>query len=490
MAVDVMVEGPAWTGQGVEESAGRYPLRVEGAIFRLVEQLLPGIITTTRQARMYGLHALAWPEAHARGLNREESEAFVRRCEVVLAAIHAYHAPHRIELSTAHGEGEIPRFVRDGVLDVEAASRPGGLSANGFGDIYLGPAIKVGLLSPEYPPREGERSDLATLRDGLGDLLPMAERDTIPVDELGAAAHLCPCAGPESADGLLIRRVLFEDVGAERADDRYRQLTCHMLLDAIAAEPALDVDYRFRRQWGFGFPPDDPEASDAAYVARGWRAAILRNYSVRAWRTLWRWLAAELRLQPMTVEELGQALADALGDLSVRDLVDGLPERVSGAELLPAEAVIDEEELTPLNCLRLLALGAKRLEDLDDPTRKLFVGTDTSDLGPRWVAARLREWEDSKIEGFARELAEILVRRAKRVALNKMRLVNGRPWVPSRLRDRDGLLTVRGDEGAGDVALRTWSLAQILTGVGALRRNEDGAMELTLVGEALHERTT
>ncbi|MGH2986088.1 MAG: hypothetical protein ACRDLO_05300, partial [Solirubrobacterales bacterium] len=168
---------------------------------------------------------------------------------------------------------------------------------------------------------------------------------------------------------------------------------------------------------------------------------ILRNDSVLAWRTLWRWLAAQLRLQPMTVEELGQALAEALGDLSVRDLIDGLPERVNGSELLPAEAVIDEEELTPLNCLRLLALGAKRLEDLDEPTRKLFVGTDTSDLGPRWVAARLREWEESKIEGLARELAEILVRRAKRVALNKMRLVNGRPWVPSRLRDRDGVGT-------------------------------------------------
>lgn len=114
MATGEGVEGPAWTSKGIAESPGRYPLRVEGAVFRLVDQLLPGIITTTRQARMYALHALAWPEARERGLTDDEAEAFVRRCEVILAAIHHLHRDHLTELSSAHGENRIERFLGDG----------------------------------------------------------------------------------------------------------------------------------------------------------------------------------------------------------------------------------------------------------------------------------------------------------------------------------------------------------------------------------------
>ena len=36
--------------------------------------------------------------------------------------------------------------------------------------------------------------------------------------------------------------------------------------------------------------------------------------------------------------------------------------------------------------------------------------------------------------------------------------------MPTRLRDRDGILSVRGEEGAGDVALRMESLADVLAG--------------------------
>jgi hypothetical protein len=489
MAPTRLVEGPAWTAKGIDESAGRYPLRVEGAVFRLVDQLLPGVITTTRQARMYGLHALAWPEAHERGLNEEEAETFVRRCEVVLAAVHRFHRNHLTELSSAHGEGRVALFVGEGGLEVERAARPRGLSAAGFGDVYLSPAVKVGLLSPDRPPRQGSRSQLAALRAGLGDILTLADRDTIPLEELEAAKHLCLCAGPESSDGEVVRQVLFETVDEDRPDDRSRQLSCHMLLEAIGADPVVDVDFRFRRHWGFGGTLGDPDPSEVAFVTCGWRAAILRNYSVGAWRALWRWLAEQLIDRPMTAEELGDRLAEALGDLTVADLLEGLPRRVEGEALLPAEIAIEEEEWSPLNALRLLALGAARLDDLEGATRKMFIGTDRHDLGPPWVAERIEEWRDGAVGGLARELAQILVRRAKHVALGKMRLVNGRPWIPSRLRDRDGLLAVRGEEGAGAVSLRTNSLAEVLAGLGALRRDANGAMALTAMGEELHERT-
>jgi hypothetical protein len=83
----------------------------------------------------------------------------------------------------------------------------------------------------------------------------------------------------------------------------------------------------------------------------------------------------------------------------------------------------------------------------------------------------------------------ILVRRAQRVALSKMYLNRqGQPFVPTRLRDREGILSVRGEEGAGDVALRMDSLADVLAGLGYLGVRDDKAFELTDLGEALRAR--
>jgi hypothetical protein len=73
------------------------------------------------------------------------------------------------------------------------------------------------------------------------------------------------------------------------------------------------------------------------------------------------------------------------------------------------------------------------------------------------------------------------------VALSKMEMRQGRPYVPTRLRDRDGVLSFRGQEGAGDVALRTDSLADVLAGLGYLRRDEQGTYELDGLGVAFRE---
>jgi hypothetical protein len=481
------VEGPGWTGKGIDESVGRYPLSVEGAVFRLVNQLLPGIITTTRHARMYSLHALSWVEANELGLDREKAAAFVRRCEVVIAAIHHLHRPHQRLLSSAHGEDKIEKFIGPEGLDVARGSQPRGLSAGGFADVYLGPTVKVGLLSPDRPPKSGERTDLDALRTGLKGLIALAQNDMVPLPELEEAGHLCLCAAADAADGVLLRRVLFEEAQEDRHDDRYRQLTCHLLLEAIGDRRVGDVNGLFRERWGFG-PPTTEVGTARAHVLRGWRAAILRNYSVGAWRRLWSWLAGCLAREPMTVEELGGCLAAEVDGHSVSDLIDGLPARLEGSELLPAELVLEEEERTPLADLRMLALGAQRLEDLDEETLRLFVGTNAGDLGPRWVAARLHENRNHGLDVFARELVEILVRRARRVALAKMELRDGKPWVPSRLRDHNGLLSARGVEGDRDVSLRTGSLTEILIGLGALDRDEE-CVWMTDLGRELRDRT-
>lgn len=82
-----VVEQARWVASGLAESSGLYPLRVEPAVGRLVGRLLPGIITTTTGPPYYAIHPLAWSEAHRRGLDRESAEDYVRRCEVVVAAI-------------------------------------------------------------------------------------------------------------------------------------------------------------------------------------------------------------------------------------------------------------------------------------------------------------------------------------------------------------------------------------------------------------------
>jgi hypothetical protein len=485
VAIERLVEGPAWTGFGIQESAGRYPLRVESAVSNVVGRLLPGVITTTRHARMYSLHTLAWAAGHERKLDKDRAEDLVRRCEVVIGGIHRFHDQHRVTLSTAHGEGALEKFLADDRLDVAAAAEPNvGLSAGGFADVYQGPCVAIGALTAEPYPRPGVRADVRMIRSGLGDLLYLASRDSLTVAELRSAAHLCLCQAAEAADGRWLRRVLVEDAG-DRPDDRHRQLTCLLLLDALHDKPSTNATAAFRDRWAFGPPEGDPDSDERAMVAALWRAAALRNFSVGAWRALWRWLAAQLNAEPMTAQQLGERLAD----VTVAELLAGLPQRMDGTAIRPAELELAAESGTPMRCVRELALGAQRLQNLHGPTLQAFVGSDPTDLGPRWVAGLLEETRDHHVRHVARELAVILVRRAQRVAVSKMYLTrDGTPFVPTRLRDRDGILSVRGEEGAGDVALRMDSLADVLAGVGYLDVRDDGAFEVMDMGDALRAR--
>lgn len=489
MAIEQVVEGPAWTGFGIQESAGRYPLRVEGAVSNVVGRLLPGVITTTRHARMYALHTLGWAEARERRLDQATGEALIRRMEVVIAAIHHVHQAHRVKLSTAHGESALEHYLVGNRLDVDSASELGGVSRRGFAEVYQGPCVRIGALTEGAYPRPGARADVVRIRAGLGGLLPLAERSSVTVDELRAASGLCLCMAADADDGRWLRDVLVERPD-DGGGDRRRQLTCGLLLDALVDRPSRSATAAFRDRWAFGPPEGDPEADERSMVAALWRAAALRNFSVGAWRSLWRWLAGELRADPMTAQQLGDRLADALDDVSVAAMLDGLPDRIDGDAVRPAEVQLLDATASPMRDVRMLALGAQRLQDLYGPTLKAFVGTDPKDLGPRWVAGLLGEAGDRHVRDVARELAVILVRRAQRVALSKMEMRKGRPYVPTRLRDRDGILWVRGEEGAGDVALRTDSLADVLAGVGYLGLANGGLWRVTDRGEELRGRLT
>ncbi|MGI8429682.1 MAG: hypothetical protein ACR2OB_10340 [Solirubrobacteraceae bacterium] len=446
------------------------------------------MITTTTGARYYGLHALAWADAHDRGLDSESAEEFVRRCEVVMAAASLAHgaAPggHFRVVPSAHGSDRIPQFIHGDVLDVvAAAARDDGFSKGGFAATYRAPEGVIGLVLGS-PPRKGPRTDLGRLKAGLGDVLTLAREDTLTADAIAHAAHLCPCLAAEAPDGQWLRSVMFGQARADVEGDHNRQVSALMLLEALDHGPHHDPESRFRLAHGFGAAMEGEGLE--ARARRAWQAAILRNYSVSAWRHLWRWLSLELVGDTMTAHELGDRLADALNHGKVRTLIDELPQRADSSCLLPIEEELHtSDEDVPVRSLRQLALGALRLDDLDGDTRNLYVGVDRDDLGPLWVQHQLTEHADGALSDFARDLVQTLVRRAWRVAHSKMRLSEDlRPYVPTGLRDRDGLLSVVDAESDAEVSLRGWTLAQVLGALGAVDR-PDGQYTVSPLGDAL-----
>jgi hypothetical protein len=370
------------------------------------------------------------------------------------------------------------------VLDVAAAAVPGGYSLNGFADTYAAPERAIGLLRGAAPPRPGPRANLAPLREGLSDVLQLARRPTVTVDELLAAHHLCPCEAAEAPDGKWLRHVMFEQADVENEGDRNRQVTALMLLEALASGPHVDPERAFRLAHGFGSAIDGESVETTA--RRGWRAAILRNYSVSAWRHLWRWLSEQLSGEAMTARDLADRFADAVGSGSVSELVASVPSRIDGGRLLAVEEALGTSgDTVPMRSLRQLTLGAQRLNDLDAETRDLFLGRDRDDLGPLWVEHQLAEHAAGALSDLARDLVETLLRRARRVAFSKMRLSSGlRPYVPTRLRDRDGVLSMAGLEPDAEVSLRGWTLSQVLCALGAIDRPPEG-YELSPLGHEM-----
>jgi len=332
----------------------------------------------------------------------------------------------------------------------------------------------------------GPRFDDPTVRSALGDLLDLADHDTLDVSTLLDYSHFCPCCAPEEADGEWLRRVLFVEADPGFETDLNRQVTSLMLIEAVDRGLSHDPDTGFRLLHGFGTPIDGGHLE--ARVRRAWRAAILRNYSVSAWRHLWRWISQQLTGEAMRHEELADRLADAVGSGTVHQLIDSLPQRSDGDALLPLEEELKASaEDVPQRALRQLALGALRLQDLDGEVRQDFIGRDRDDLGPLWVEHQLAEHAQSSVRDFARDLVGTMLVRARRVAVSKMRLTSDlRPYVPTRLRDRDGLLSMVSDEADAEVSLRSWTLAQVLCGVGAIDRH-DSDYAISESGRVLQE---
>jgi hypothetical protein len=494
----VVVQGPAWSRPGLDVVSARYPLRVETHVLRLVARLLPGVITTTPHARAYALHGLVWSEAERRGLDLDAAYELLRRCEVVVAGVALRHR-HQVELGAPHGGDVVQKGLQaDGHLAVAELSATGRYSQarSGFGGVYEGSEIALGILEAGRPPTPGPRLDEGRVRAALAGVFALAEREVVSISELEAAGELCICMAPSAPDGPWLQRLFLQpdlrgdappDGDRFAAGDAARRATARLLARVLAPGVQGSLVGGFRRAVGTGgFAVTDPVAA-ALSITSAWRGVVLRNYSVGAWRRMWSWLVGELG-EPMTAAELGERFADALPDITVGEVAAGLPPTVEDGLLVPVEEQLraDHRGPDPWTELRVLAVGARRLDDLDGPALAAFAGHPAEDdLGPRWVARQLEANADVPLRRFAAALVERLVRRSQRVAYSKMTLqTDGRPKLPTRLRERDGLLLRVSAEGWADVSLRIDTLADVLHGLGTVDR-VDGQWSLTGVGAGL-----
>jgi hypothetical protein len=487
-----VLRGPAWSIKGLDQADSRYPLRVERHLGRLVDGLLPGVITTTGHARAYALHTLAWAEATKRGLESEEANAFLRRCEVVWGAITLLHESHGAVVPGAHGGDAIERGIESSgqVLVAQLAERytP---NAMGFGGVYLGSEIRLGLLENGRPPRPGPRANETLLHEALGTILELADEEALALETLRGLPHLCACGAPAHADGPWLRKLFVNPDPTEglEAADRPRRDTARLLCRVLAGGVDQPTQEAFRVQVAYGdFIETDPVARTLP-IAQAWRGAILRNYSVGAWRRLWAWVV-ELLAEPASIGSLAEQLAATLPDMSVAEMLDGLPARLDAATLLPVERELRRAQFSPdpLTEIQLLALGAQRVDDLQSLALRAFVGReDEDDLGPRWFKAQLEARRDDRLQDFGRWLTEVMVLRAQRVALSKLvfNRNTGRFWIPSRIRERAGLISRLSREGWGDVGLRIDTFASVLSGCGVIERTSEGVWRVTGEGERL-----
>ena len=492
-----IVQGPSWTRPGLDVAAGRYPLSVERHVMRTVELLVPGVTTVTPHARYYALHALVAVEATRRGLTTAETQQLLRRAEVTLAAVYYAHDHAHDHAGAgfprAHGMGTLAKWLSSGEVDLDEVSQPGrdgyARSAWGFWNPYAASEIALEILQPEKFLTPGNSCDENAVRDGLDGLLDLARRRRLVVDELSAHGELCVCAGGNAPDGRWLARLLCSPVVDEdgRSRDTARHETIRLLTRTMQTHPVRNATGDVGSAVAFGdFITTDPVAASLS-VAQAWRGVMLRNYAVGAWRRLWSWLVGQVN-GTISVDELADRFADELPDTTVAAFLDELPATVTatGAPAPAEQQLRDSDGPPPRRELAVLAVGARRIDELTGRARDAFLGRQYDvELGPRWTARRLDEAHSLSLRDFAQHLTRELVTRSQRIALSKARpRLDGSLWLPTRLHQRGELLFKTSDEGGGEVGLRFDRLTTVLAGAGVVRR-VDGMWQVTPDGEAL-----
>ncbi|MDT0532329.1 hypothetical protein RM555_25335 [Micromonospora sp. DSM 115977] len=490
------VLGPAWTAKpDTPEDIGRQPLAVETVIGSHAAALIPGVITTTPHARYVALHARLAIEARRRGWtgehDRDRFRDLVRRAEVVLGAVSVAHAvdepdPHRARAGDfgAHGINTIGKELREtNAVDVDRLADAYSQVPGGYLQTYAGIEFLVGLTDGGRVPAPGPAADEGLL-SALDEVVAVAGREQpLSRRQLRELRHLCLCGIGDAPDGECVRRAYFVDRDSDQAAGRTHRLSAALLVGALnGREVGISLDMAMDGWCCFHPKLRDLLGSDELHDhARTWRGALLRNWSVWAWRLIWAELVSPLAWQPGTREDAVEQFAGRLPDTTVQQaLVGDLPAMVEAGTgtLLPAEHDLyhhprNADGWTGLDLLRLLAVGAARLDHLDPDSRAAFVGTLPDDLGPEYVARWLHQNADRPLAGAAAELAGHLFQRAESVSRQKMQWTRAGLRLPTRLRRIGDRWRLEGEEGSGPVSLRLPTFTSFLRQLGILAVSGD-----------------
>jgi len=486
--VTTTVSGPAWSSEAMApEERGQYPLGVEGAIAFHARNLVPFTTTVTAHPRYYALHA----RAAAAGLpDAVAADELTRRLEVLLAAAslqHARSAPDAHDpggtLSEPHGFRVIGAALDDGGLNLAVLAETYGGNRAGYSGAYRGVEQAFGLSGGP----SAARAPLPTQAlAALDPLVALASKEVVALSDLSEPS-LCLCALRTSADGEALRQAFFAsdddavptDVRAARQISRVSARLCLTALDTKPTDTSVTAALAELCCYGDVAAKLPEDSVACAATAARWRGALLRNESVTAWRWLWWWLTDALDKAPSTAEVLTASFANALVTFAGQDMlfskaVHGeLPTgRASNGTLLPAERELRDAadsayDTEPLLWLRMLALGCRRLDELDEPALQHFnIGQD--DWNPTQTREYLSGLQDKRLSKVAEDLVPRLLRRAQLVARRRQQWTRHGLRMPTRLRPVGDILYVTGPEGTGEAALRQFRLVQMLSALGVL----------------------
>jgi hypothetical protein len=465
-------EGPNWAPRSLAVQGGRFPLSVEAHLLNMTAALVPGATTVTTSARYFTLHGAVALEAERRQLDQPERLELLRRCEVVMAAASIVHPS--TSAGTVHGLDAIAARTDGNSFDIETLATPRvGYSDAQFGFLgpYIGSEMTLGILK-DASLVPGSRLLPTVLGTGFEGLFDLANQNHVSRASLESHSNLAIGALATSDDGFWLAQQLCAN-GLSQMDvaDRTRAGTVRLLVRAALMAPGPQLVDSFRKIVAYG-----PWARTDLVVASipevgPWRGTLFRHDSVGAWRRLWAWLVDEIS-GPTRRSELISTFAESLPDMTLEEFERGLPPTVDAAgDPFDAESQLrTEHRETPSECLGLILLGAKRARELTGPSRAALVGNDqkVAVLSPIWVG----DWVDNRrrrnIRDIAGELTEVLLDRAMRIAMSKMRMRDGHMWLPSVVAERGDFLYAVGREGRGNVGLRLDQLAGLLRGSGVL----------------------
>lgn len=482
--------GPRWSSHDLEIRAGRFPLSVEGHLLNMTARLVPGATTVTTGSRYYTLHGYVARIASDRDLDDDATLELLRRCEVVVAAASELHpAPH---LPASHGAGVVGEWLRrDGQLDMVGLSTPQTGYAKpkrGFLGPYLGSEITLGILDGQLVT--GDRYDHPAVRPGFDGLVDLATQSIVSQTDLEGAGLFAVGAASTSSDGAWLARMLSGHVPGEalRADE-VRRNTIRMLARSMLLTGQTDPVEAVRNAVAYGRLVEiDPVLSSIPEV-EPWRGVFYRHDSVGAWRRLWARMVQEITgIVPRST--IVDFVADSLGPGTLQSLLDSLPATVDAAgHPVPAESIVkDERGRTCWETLALLALGARRTDEADGKARDALVGDQRRlvVLSPLWVKQWLDERRSWSLAEVGADLVDVLFSRARRIAMRKMRINReGHVWLPTVIREENGLLSKTSDEGRDNVGLRLSQLLGLLAAVGVLDPAAEGAAVVTDHGDEL-----